>query len=87
MIIPIRCFTCNRVLASKYEAYLKMIEEPKSSDVLEEKQQVEENILTGNPNIDLTNDNKTKYQEIFEKLGISDRYCCKRHLLSHIDLL
>lgn len=85
MIIPIRCFTCNRVIGSKYQAYLDMIKDNKTSDVLEEKQQIEENILTGDPNIDLNNE--TKYQEIFRKLGIGDRYCCKRHLLSHIDLL
>jgi len=25
MIIPIRCFTCNKVIADKWEAYLKYI--------------------------------------------------------------
>jgi DNA-directed RNA polymerase subunit N (RpoN/RPB10) len=84
MIIPIRCFTCNRILASKYEAYLRRIEEKKTADALEEKQPTE-NILTGDPNIDLSVE--TKYQRIFNELGIGDRYCCKRHLLTHIDLL
>jgi DNA-directed RNA polymerase subunit N (RpoN/RPB10) len=84
MIIPIRCFTCNRVLASKYMSYLDKIKEQQVSDVLEEKQPTED-ILTGDPNIDLTKD--TKYQRIFNEIGIGDRYCCKRHLLTHIDLL
>ena len=84
MIIPIRCFTCNRVIASKYKAYLDKIKEQMTTDVLEEKQNVE-NILTGDPNIDLNME--TKYQRIFNELGVGDRYCCKRHLLTHIDLL
>jgi DNA-directed RNA polymerase I, II, and III subunit RPABC5 len=27
MLIPIRCYTCNKVIANKYEPYLKMISE------------------------------------------------------------
>ena len=84
MIIPVRCFTCNRVLGSKYMTYLKKLKEEYGNDVLEEKQTTE-NILTGDPNIDLNSE--TKYQRIFNELGIGDRYCCKRHLLTHIDLL
>jgi DNA-directed RNA polymerase subunit N (RpoN/RPB10) len=84
MIIPVRCFTCNRVIGSKYMTYLKKLKEEYGNDVLEEKQTTE-NILTGDPNIDLNSE--TKYQRIFNELGIGDRYCCKRHLLTHIDLL
>ena len=25
MIIPVRCFTCNRVIGSKYKKYLELI--------------------------------------------------------------
>lgn len=75
MIIPIRCFTCNRVLASKYKTYKQIISN--NTD--------DENIISGNPDFDPTK--KTVYQEAFEKIGISDRYCCKRHMLAHIDLV
>ena len=38
MIIPIRCMTCNMVLGSKYESYLRKLEEnqinPTDSDVI-----------------------------------------------------
>lgn len=44
----------------------------------------DENIISGDPNIDLSK--KTPYQEVFDKLGI-DRYCCKRHLLTNVDLI
>ena len=75
MIIPIRCFTCNRVLASKYKTYKEIIS----------KNVKKENIISGDPNIDISKQNI--YQEAFEKIGIADRYCCKRHMLSHIDLI
>ena len=39
MIIPVRCFTCNRVLASKYEKYLEIVSAGGGS----------ENIIDGNP--------------------------------------
>ena len=27
MIIPVRCFTCSKVIANKYEKYVKLVEE------------------------------------------------------------
>ena len=44
MIIPVRCFTCNRVLASKYKTYKQIVS--KNSE--------EENIISGNPDFDPT---------------------------------
>lgn len=77
MIIPVRCFTCNRVLASKYEQYLQIIDSaPETS---------KENIIDGQALVDLEEDNI--YQIAFKKIGVGDRYCCKRHLLCHIDLI
>tara|TARA_B100000575_G_C23138730_1_gene662189 strand:+ start:4524 stop:4760 length:237 start_codon:yes stop_codon:yes gene_type:complete len=75
MIIPVRCFTCNRVLGSKYSRYLEIISSETSK----------ENIINGDPEVDLSEDNV--YQKAFKEIGVSDRYCCKRHLLSHIDLI
>ncbi len=31
MLIPIRCYTCNKVVANKYETYLKFVEDGMSS--------------------------------------------------------
>jgi DNA-directed RNA polymerase subunit N (RpoN/RPB10) len=55
MIIPIRCFTCNKVIGNKWNAY---------NDLLKEMN--ENNALT--------------------KLGLH-RYCCRRMLLSHVDII
>ena len=56
MIIPIRCFTCGKVIANKWEEFRKRIESGED------------------PN------------KVLKSLGF-DRYCCKRMLISHIELI
>ncbi len=56
MIIPIRCFTCGKVISNIYEVYQSRVErgeEPK---------------------------------EVLDDLDI-ERYCCRRMLLAHQDLI
>ena len=55
MLIPVRCFTCGKVVGNKWEKYLK---------------------------IQLT------YGEggALDQLGLK-RYCCRRMLLTHVDLI
>lgn len=64
MIIPVRCFTCGKVLADKWEYYKKKVEETK-------KESKEENPQT---------------KEILDELGL-DKYCCRRIMLGHVDLI
>ena len=73
MIIPIRCFTCNNVIANKYIKYYKLKKKysEKNNDQLDI--------------IDLNNPDKSQVK-IFKKIGIR-RYCCKRMLLGQKDLL
>ena len=56
MIIPVRCFTCGKLLGDKYETYKERLE------------------LGDKP------------EGIFHELGI-DRYCCRRMIISHVDLM
>jgi len=72
MIIPVRCFTCNKVLADKWEQYLKMTTHKSGRKIIS----IDKSDYT----------EKTKELNAFEALNIT-RYCCRRHLLSHIDLL
>lgn len=75
MIIPIRCFTCGKVLADKQDYYdnevqkmkLKKKEEPKTEPLYK--------------NFD---DIHTK--DILDSLGLT-RYCCRRHLISNVDMM
>ena len=32
MIIPVRCFTCSKVIGNKYEKYVKLVEERKQEN-------------------------------------------------------
>ncbi len=76
MIIPIKCFTCGKVLANKYNYYLIKVREIK----------VKEN-LDGESVIYLTKKNTEKTPEghVMDTLGLN-KICCRRHMLSHVDI-
>ena len=56
MIIPVRCFTCGKVVGNKWETYLDLL----SKDNLE--------------------------GDALDQLGLT-RYCCRRMVLTHVDLI
>jgi DNA-directed RNA polymerase subunit N len=56
MIIPVRCFTCGKVVASVYEEFKKRVEAGEDA------------------------------KAVLDSLGI-DRYCCRRMIISHVDLI
>jgi DNA-directed RNA polymerase I, II, and III subunit RPABC5 len=56
MIIPIRCFTCGKVIGNVWDKYLNLL------------------------------DNGKEIAEALDILGMK-RYCCRRMLISHVDLI
>lgn len=56
MIIPIRCFTCGKIIGNKWEPY-----------------------------VDLLNQRFSE-KAALDMLGLR-RYCCRRMLLTHVDLI
>lgn len=56
MIIPVRCFSCGKVVGEYYEEFAKRVSKGENAE------------------------------EILNSLGI-DRYCCRRMILSHVDLM
>ena len=56
MIIPVRCFTCGKVIGSAYEEFKERIEKGEDPD------------------------------KILDELDL-DRYCCRRMIISHVDLI
>jgi DNA-directed RNA polymerase subunit N (RpoN/RPB10) len=77
MLIPIRCVSCNNILAGKWEKYLDLVKEYKKKD--------------GRPAGDsltyLTQTTtKTAEGKALDELGL-DRMCCRRHMLTHVDLM
>ncbi len=56
MIIPVRCFSCGKLVGDKWESFSKRVdagEHPK---------------------------------QVLDDVGV-DRYCCRRMLLSHVELI
>ena len=76
MIIPIKCFTCGEVLADKYLFYLEQIRKKK---------------LNKGVDVDrllyLTKENtaKTPEGDVLDELGLT-KMCCRRHMLTHVDV-
>ncbi len=65
-MIPVRCFSCGRVIASDYIAFVNKV-----------------NLIRETENRDPTPE---EIQKIFDDIGVK-RYCCRRMILSHVDLI
>ena len=67
MIIPVRCFTCGKILGDKYVSYKKELEKSKTK---------EDTII----NVNAKNIQQTPEGKALDKLGLK-RYCCRRSML------
>ena len=76
MIIPVKCFTCGKVLADKYEFYLSQVRKKKENRNME----VDKVIYLTKEFID-----KTPEGEVMDLLGLK-KMCCRRHMLAHVDI-
>jgi len=73
MIIPIRCFTCNKLIANLWQEYERLL-------------QAEISKLTESYQDEIDNTTKQSIElKLLDKLGL-ERYCCRRMFLSHVDL-
>jgi len=73
MIVPIRCFTCNKIMADKYDYYMNEVAK------LEKEGKI-------NNDPDYKYFSKIHTKEILDNLGLV-RYCCRRMLLSNSDMM
>ena len=83
MIIPVRCFTCNKVLGDKWNYFKKELEK---NDKEENEFTIEDISIPENEENPLRYFDDNKQKQILEKLGIK-KMCCVRHFISHIDLI
>ncbi len=65
VIIPVRCFSCGRVIGSDYKRFAEHVHRIKSSG---------------------REPKAGEIQKILDDLHLT-RYCCRRMILSHIDLI
>jgi DNA-directed RNA polymerase I, II, and III subunit RPABC5 len=76
MIIPIKCFTCGKVIANKYRYYCEEVRKRKLARDMD----VEKVIY-------LTKEfrDKTPEGEVLDELNMI-KMCCRRHFLTHVDI-
>lgn len=79
MIIPVRCMTCGKVVGDKWRHYEREVRRLKEARGIS----LEHN--TYYQGADMVTSGKTPECEVLDNLGL-ERYCCRRMLLSHIDL-
>ena len=76
MIIPVKCFSCGMVLADKYRYYTEEVRKRKLAKDMD----VDKVIY-------LTKEfsEKTPEGEVMDELGLK-KMCCRRHILTHVDI-
>lgn len=75
MIIPVRCFTCGKVLADKYDYYKRRVED------------LERNAKQDGTGVPCSESfDGVKTGKVLDELGLQ-RMCCRRHMLGHVDLV
>ena len=74
MIIPVRCFTCGKILGDKYEWF--------TNEIKKNKDKTEPEIL----DVSANTIQKTQHGKLLDQLQLN-RYCCRRVMLGHVDLI
>ena len=77
MIIPIRCFSCNNVLAGKWIPYQAKVKELRKKDG-----RAEDSEMPYLTKVTV----KTAEARALDELGLYHE-CCRRHILTHVDLI
>ena len=85
MLIPIKCYTCGKILADKYLYYKKELKRKELAF------KADENNKNANKDplmIDISVDDvkMTPAGEIMDELGL-DRICCRKVMLTSIDII
>jgi DNA-directed RNA polymerase subunit N (RpoN/RPB10) len=74
MLIPVKCFTCGKVIGDKYNYYISEISKRKGYVKEEEIQYLDESSI-----------DKTVEGVILDELKLTDM-CCRRHFLTHVNI-
>jgi len=82
MLIPVRCFTCNKVIADKWDPFIDLTSKKKGSS----KKNTDDLDIKY---IDITSDGSIERSpegEALDELGL-ERYCCRRMFLGNVHLI
>ena len=78
MIIPVRCFTCGKILGDTWTYYKSEVEKIK----IKEGSSLEDTVI----NVNSKTIKPTPEGRVLDKLELT-RYCCRRIMLGHVDLI
>jgi DNA-directed RNA polymerase subunit N (RpoN/RPB10) len=78
MIIPVKCFTCGKILGDKWRYYQKEVAKIKEKEGLS----MEDTVI----NVNSKTLKPTPEGKVLNKLELL-RYCCRRVMLGHSDLI
>jgi DNA-directed RNA polymerase subunit N (RpoN/RPB10) len=76
MIIPIKCFTCGTVLADKYRYYCEEVRKMKM---------IKDIPLDKVVYLTKTFSEKSPEGKVLDDLNLK-KMCCRRHMLTHVDI-
>jgi DNA-directed RNA polymerase I, II, and III subunit RPABC5 len=76
MLIPVKCFTCGKVIGNKYNYYLREIVKRKEQmgEIPQEIQYLDDKSI-----------DKTVEGILLDELKLKDM-CCRRHFLTHVNI-
>ena len=80
MIIPVKCYTCGKVIADKYRYYLNKVREKKLEEQGGGDVAVDKVLYFTKHNI-----KKTAEGQVLDDIGFT-KMCCRRHFLTHVDI-
>ena len=76
MIIPIRCTSCGKVIAHLWEDYANKLQQEYNQKVpLSDLKQIK----------DIQDSDESVEKKLLDEMGLH-RYCCRRMILSHVDM-
>tara|TARA_B100000902_G_scaffold318870_1_gene310936 strand:- start:1454 stop:1702 length:249 start_codon:yes stop_codon:yes gene_type:complete len=79
MIIPIRCYTCGKLLSNKEKTYKDIVNRKKMALKIDIN---DESIL----NINDKDIKKTPEGEALDEIGLT-RYCCRKIMMTNVELI
>lgn len=86
MIIPVRCFTCGKVLADKWNYFAEQSKKMELESSIKAHEMTIADLKIENSNkLEAYFDNNHK-GKILNDLGLF-KMCCRRHMLGHVDLI
>jgi DNA-directed RNA polymerase subunit N len=82
MIIPVKCFTCGKVLGDKYRFFKMKVASIKTQQNIDPKKVIYFNDLL---KADGGGVDKSPEGITMDQLGLT-KACCRRHMLTHVDI-